>query len=56
MPSYRNLCDHKDLGCLQLLSKGFQYFEVNCYFLAKFFPRKNGHEVLDVINIHCYCC
>ena len=35
MPFYRDVCTHKLIGCLQLLSKGFHYFETNC-FLKKF--------------------
>ena len=27
MPSFRGICDHKHVGCFQLLSNGFLYFE-----------------------------
>ena len=35
MPSYRRACDDTYIGCFQLPSNGFPYFEIGCFLKFK---------------------
>ena len=48
IPSYRGVCDHKDIGCFQLQSNGFPMKLIALKLIAL--------KILDANNLCCYCC